>query len=338
MRTLGVVLAVITLALATGGIAQSAPQAVAIQGACSECGATITAIVTINGERVPELAGLPYAIARDRLGRIFVNPRDAEPPIVFDSTGRYLRSLIRSGNGPGEARSAGWLDAGKDDSVRLIAKERMLVFGPDLRFARGVTFFEPFPFWLYSVGMLASNQYLLSYQRCNLQGSCFIEVSSRGADGQTVRGFRTVPGGSPGTVAVRLDSVGYWHVEPLPGDRPGYRIEMHGSDGAAVRRYERESGDFPAQSAPQHVSELRGNRLLVVVNKPKSVQTRGAGAYCACDVTESLVEVIDTRTWRVVTSRTIPSYALRVLDDSHVATYRQTEDGFPLLQVWRIAH
>lgn len=338
LRRIASSITAIGIAVPAASSAQSEVPATSIRGACAECGVAPAAITTIDGRRVPELAGLPYAIARDRLSRIFVNPRDVEPPIVLDSTGRYLRALAAFGRGPSETESAGWIDARHGDSIRAIAKERMLVFGPDLKFVRGETFIEPFPYWLLSVGVLANGDFLLSHQQCEPQASCWIAVSQRGKDGRTVRRLPAVPGIAPSVVAARYDTAGYWHIESLPSGRAGYRIDQHGADGSVLRRLERESPDGIARSHPQHVVETRKGHLVVVIHQPKANAMAVAGPQCTCDATESVVEIIDTRTWQVISSRRIPSYTLQILDAAHLATYRHDPDGFPILQIWRFAN
>ncbi len=79
---------------------------------CAECVITLDTVLTIGGIDGPglEVVSMFSIVAVDRRGRVLVSG-DAEIS-VFDSTGRYLRTVGRRGDGPGEYQSISHIGVG----------------------------------------------------------------------------------------------------------------------------------------------------------------------------------------------------------------------------------
>ncbi len=98
----------------------------------------------VQGIRIGSEAGPDDSFGRitdvlmDPSGRIFVSDLDASHVAVFDSLGRRLGTLGRSGEGPGEFRSPWTLAQGRGDSIFVVdlALARVSVFAGDLSFVR----------------------------------------------------------------------------------------------------------------------------------------------------------------------------------------------------------
>ncbi len=83
------------------------PEVVSGEVTCGDCVITLDTVVTIGGLDGPGLhvVTLMSHVALNRLGRILVSGTRQSEISVFDSTGKFLRTLGREGEGPGEYRS-----------------------------------------------------------------------------------------------------------------------------------------------------------------------------------------------------------------------------------------
>ena len=83
------------------------PEVVSGEVTCGDCVITLDTVVTIGGLDGPGLhvVTLMSHVALDRLGRILVSGTRQSEISVFDSTGMFLQTVGRRGEGPGEYRS-----------------------------------------------------------------------------------------------------------------------------------------------------------------------------------------------------------------------------------------
>ena len=103
--------------LQTGTPALSAQEPVRVSGdvACDSCVITLDTILTIGGLDGPGLHVISYfsLAALDRRGRLLVVDPTQQPDFsVFDSTGAFVRSVGRFGEGPGEYEIISHIDVG----------------------------------------------------------------------------------------------------------------------------------------------------------------------------------------------------------------------------------
>jgi hypothetical protein len=313
----------------------------ALTASCEDCGIALIAVTTIDGGRSPELANYPFSVARDRVGRIILSPRDLEPPIVFDASGQYVSPLGRTGSGPGESMATGWIDAGRDDSIRVFEKARVSVFGPDLTFARTTALLEPFPVWQYTLDVLSDGHYLIGRQECTADGICTNAISRRSPQGRTVD---TLPR-FDGVVASARDSAFYWAAQPL-AESAGYALELKDTLGHSRLRLDRQpafativhrpGAKYAIRTTPRDVREDPQGTLVVLLLQPKADAATITSPQGAFDLFDTVVEVIDLKTRRVTGSRRINASPLRILDDRHIATYRISSTGNPVVEVWAV--
>lgn len=95
------------------------------------------------GPGEPRLVEWPQSIWRDGSGRLFLmQPNRPEPPMVFDSAGRFLRVLGRRGAGPGEFQNAALVFGDRHDSTFVAdwGTSRVTVFDAALRPVRAFSF------------------------------------------------------------------------------------------------------------------------------------------------------------------------------------------------------
>ena len=83
------------------------PEVVSGQVTCGDCVITLDTVVTIGGLSGPGLHVIDRfsGVAVDRRGRFLINGSGPPEISVFDSTGKFLRTVGRRGEGPGEYRS-----------------------------------------------------------------------------------------------------------------------------------------------------------------------------------------------------------------------------------------
>lgn len=106
---------------------------------CETCSIALRLVTTLRDSPATPFGVNGAAIARDASGRIFVPSRGAPGEVyVFDGDGKFLRTLGRRGDGPGEYRVVNEVRVGARDSLYLFdnANARMTVLATDLTVAR----------------------------------------------------------------------------------------------------------------------------------------------------------------------------------------------------------
>ena len=90
------------------------PEHVSGEVTCAQCVITLDTVVTIGGLDGPglDVVSMFSGVAVDPRGRILVWEAGEAEISVFDSTGRYLRTVGGSGEGPGEYRSISYVGVG----------------------------------------------------------------------------------------------------------------------------------------------------------------------------------------------------------------------------------
>jgi len=110
-----------TLLLASGAVPAIAmclsaqePEVVSGEVTCGDCFITLDTVVTIGGLDGPglEVVTLLSHVAVDRRGRFLISESGQAGISVFDSTGTFLRTVGRQGEGPGEYTAVRHIGAG----------------------------------------------------------------------------------------------------------------------------------------------------------------------------------------------------------------------------------
>jgi hypothetical protein len=130
--------------------AQPAPERIKYKPTCAQCRVELTKLVSFGSASDPVLIKAMRP-ARDSRGRYFAAAAGELKVVVFDSTGKYLTSFGRAGQGPGELGSAVSIPGaglvggitrilvGSGDSIFVFHEPKSVsVFAPDLKFARRV--------------------------------------------------------------------------------------------------------------------------------------------------------------------------------------------------------
>jgi hypothetical protein len=122
----------------------AAPRSVTIpyRISCPACRIDVTQVATLAPNGLNSTSGGMGNVQRDSRGRYFAVEQQMETILVYDARGMFLRSLGRTGAGPGEFTQHGAtrVRVGKGDSVYVVdaIARRLSVFDSSLKFVRQV--------------------------------------------------------------------------------------------------------------------------------------------------------------------------------------------------------
>ena len=108
-------------------------------GLRAQCDITLVKTATLSGAgRTNELPQSVVAVSRDRQGRFFVTNREQSGVLVFDTTGRLIRTLGSRGTGAGQFQAAGRVVVAPDESIWVFDHRlmRLTQFSAKLEFVR----------------------------------------------------------------------------------------------------------------------------------------------------------------------------------------------------------
>lgn len=325
---------------------------------CSTCSIELERVAVLSGDRVLDA---PMAMARTSDDHFVVSfyPRGDEV-VVFDPTGTFLRVLARRGRGPGEVTRAGHIEVSADDSVRIYDNGRVLIYSPDLSFVR--TEVLPLPAARDATRLQSGSSVIaVPTFMSDYGGSPLYMVEN----GEVKNSFGRTPGdpeggpGSPFAIVRSLASNGVDRIWSAPLTR--YEITEWDASGSMVRSWSTDVEGFAPWSEMKPISAeappdgriadirwLGDSRLLVMVAMPNpnwrdylgppSSGPDGTPVYNEADIHglfHTRLDVWDLENSIIVTSRTEPRSLTALVDDHHVAGYRQDETGNPFIDVLR---
>lgn len=353
--TLGVPITL--LGLATGLSAQSR----------AICGPT-TAGCAIEMELATTLVPAPdggvfttfWEVLRLRDGRYPVaNEAQAGEIEVYSADGRYLRTVGRRGEGPGEYMHIREMLIGDADSIIItdVNVGRLTVLGPDLTVDRTTRL----PYRHREMRRVEGG-YVLNGQIPTPE-SAGLPIHYVDDDGRLRLSF------GADTAIYRPDLAGL-HSRPLTTDgrrrvwagyTGQYVIDRFDLSGTRQQRFVREADWFPAWSVhpplspedpplPQLVCLQLGQDstlwTLVLVPAPDFAKafgpvTDGSKARYRLndyyDLFHAVLEVFDAGSGELLASKRVPGFLFGFADEHHVVGYRERPDLLPRLDVWRIS-
>lgn len=351
------------LAIATTALAAQWPREIELRGepGCSSCRVTLGAPVTLQTAGDADVAYAPTSLARDRRGFIYLLHEGSEAgPLVFDSTGRYTRTLGRSGDGPGEYRYANVVIVDAHDSLHVI----------DTR-ARRHSVLAPAPSWSYVRGLPAAPHprvALLTDGRLvssgNGIGAGDQPLHWYGSDGIVKGSFGSevplLPTTPPALFERSLGSSrrGFWAADVLQ-----YRVAYWQEPGSPRLVLRRVVDWFPARAGRQtatadqppspEITAVRedaegllwvlsiraGRNWRASVGTPRAAGGRGWGKLDRIPqrLYETVIEVIDPARPALLAALTVEGYFPFFLDDRHIGGYATNEDQLPVVMVRAIS-
>ena len=330
---------------------------------CPKCRIEVRKIVTFGDADGPgAIASRPYSISRDSKGRYYVVTPDTynEPPLVFDAEGRFVQRIGREGDGPGEYRMPSVILVSARDSVYILDQAgRLTVLSPSFELVTSTLLtFSPMSGVRMDDGSFVVNANIGDTDRLGIPlhhiDADGAVLASFGDDGSVLR---------PGELHSLLRWLAVGHgggVWAVPFSNK-YVIELWNPAGDRVAELVRQAEWFrpydrywlPSlkdRPAPRimgvwedgdgnvwtivHVGDRRWKRGLA-----KGIPAEGQMMYPIEDeqrVYDTIVEVIDPSTGRVVASRRFDETFDVVVEPNLVAGYREADDGRPYVEIWQV--
>ena len=292
-----------------------------------------------------------------------------EAPVVYAPDGKFLTSLGRIGDGPGEFRMATALLLGPGDSVYVLDNQarRMSVFSSALKFARAV----PLPHRLEMGGKVAA---LLGDGRFATNMDVRSRRDSSGPSLQILNPNGTIANQFGNDSIPTLGGVNQGRsMRTLAASRDGlwsgtllfeYRLELWDNGGQRKQRLRRappwfESYDTLMSRSPEHppqpalvrIREDGDGRLWAVSLVSDSqwaeglsqnpVRGEGGALYYRTEDPEaaldSYLEIIDPHSGRLLISRRFDGLYTYLINDTLIGRQVWDENGIPSVEVYRVS-
>ena len=340
--------------------AQQLPAATLIDPAiCKACSVEVRRTATLGGPDSP-LAGLPRVLVEDAGRNLVVQGRliDRNPPLVFDSSGRYLGPLGRPGQGPGDVTPVRWLSTDSLGQVEVHSRNRINVFSArqELLSTSTLSDFDKLPGDMVRLGRG------VSVELTNLlgQGPDFNPLIIRGPQGQVLREVHLstkTKQSRPTRTITRSRREGHklvWMAETKSIKGLGYEVLLIDTAGRARLRLERRLDWWTSRSTQpaftpiqdtlstpypwiSHIREDADGRVLVLLAKPRSdwKAVKMADRWVEGNYL-TVLEVVDPSGPRVLGTAVVKGFPLRLVSDTRFATYREDSDGVPWIDIWQL--
>jgi hypothetical protein len=335
-----------------GASAQSSTRAVVQSSDLTPCaGCTLRAVpVGVIGAVEREgayLASRPSAVARTTRGDFIVMA--GGPPQLFDSTGKYLRTIGRRGDGPGEFSHALHVGIGRGDTVFFNDRQTVSVFAPDFSFVRQL---HPAHNLTGMIALPSGGFAWYATVRDEI-GAPLVHVAGR--DGNLLRSFgprvdSVVRGRarlrSPAAIVHGAGGT-FWTVPWTP-----YELTQWSPDGRALATLRRnvpfhghgplELSEPPAERPfppqPQVTAAHQDQRGLMWTAVLVGVRDYWRGPKTAENLNqafESIVEVIDPNSGELIATTKVPGAVGWIFPNGILVTDWFGPDFEPQLRIWR---
>ncbi len=328
---------------------------------CRTCAIQATKTASIGEAGGYELSLRPFGVTRAMDGTVWVLEQGKATPTVFNSRGRFLRDVGRSGGGPGEYEQVGNIVPEPDSLMHVLdqALNRRSILQSDGHFIRSVP--------LYGVGgalggaVALPNGHFITNRSLTHEsdvGYLFQEVDQAGKLLRQFGGDGSYRADRPFESIRRLGAApnnSFWSAKLYE-----YRLQLYDSQRRVSLDLIRRADWFPtlARNAfPQGgrldqppTPEIKGiwqdaNGLVWVVAtlqspqwKPTPLNGRPGQPFDTPlnEVLQTAIEVIDPATATVITSTRVRFATLWVLRNGYHASYRESSDGTPVVDIWHL--
>jgi hypothetical protein len=324
------------------------------QPGCRGCSIEFQRIATLGQADGPGIIeGDNTSAVADGRGRYFLYYAYRPWVKVYDAQGRFIKSLGREGEGPGEFRGVGIVRVSAGDTIHVFDGDNPThsVFSPSLEFVRS----NRLQIVPQVTGVaLGGNRAVLAVpihtpERVGLP----LHLVDRG---RLVRSFGSESGAYRPDIPYFDDRA----IAPASGGnlwvahRNRYQIELWSTDGRKLREYRRSvewfppllrnwsiSPNTPPPTRLQQVWEDPEGRLWVKMgvadrNWRRAVRRGGPHGYTIDnddDYLDTVIEVIEPRRGRVLASRRFPM-TVQFIGQGLMGTVVTDEDDVPYYAVW----
>jgi len=357
------------VAIGVTGLVLSSPAAAALQAhhqlngpTCVPCRIDV-AREAVLGDDAAGIVGQQFTIHRDAHGRYLVSHlENADEIVVFDSRGRFLRTVGRRGRGPGEFRGINWI-TGSDSAVFVFDGLNQTITQYTSAFElRGVS---ALPGQVTGAVVLSNHIIVLNanIMTRDRAGYALHVLDDRGnivksLDG-SAEGFRTDFAYMTMRRLARAGAKSFWSA-PVSA----YRFAEYDVAGGVRRDFERNVDWFkpyvsrgivadpkvPPQPMLKDIHVDRDGLLWVIVNVadpawhkavvPDPIGPTGYGWNGNWNqFFDTIVEVIDPASAQVIASRRLDQCLWRFAGPNIAASYKPPDGAeiVPRLELWRLA-
>ena len=330
---------------------------------CSKCIIEIRHALALGTAEERALSGMPAHMARALDGSIYIIDQVTRLPRVYDTEGRFVRSLGRKGDGPGEYQDASAILIGSDGRVHILdlRLNRRTILSPTGEVIATLPLGSGAPM-MASAALLPNNGIVTNRILLDAEGAGFA-FQEMDATGKRVRLF------SEGAFDInwlydiqRLLFVRkngeLWTARPY-----SYVLELYTEHRALQRTYERaadwfkplargenESGGFfdrPPTPNMRAIWEDDAGVLwtATIVTSvswtpgPTIAAWRAAGRPPSSPPQErwdTILEAIDPTTGALLAGTRVGAFVVHDLFDGYLASYREASDGTPAVDVWQV--
>jgi hypothetical protein len=316
-------------------------------------GISVVRVATIGADdRTGAIGDMPFSVSRDSRGNVYLGWSGSTGVPVFDSAGKFVRTIGSKGSGPGELLSAANVVAGRGDTIWITDRQnaRISAFSADGRFLTA----RPLPGMLDGLVQLSTGEMVINAVVVGKGAGKRAHVIDTA--GNLIRSFVDAGAGGPPDGPERFVFTPDRGTGGLvSAARSRYDIRVWSADGIVSRSVQRSPGWFVIRP-PGKFDEGPGASLvgaaqtpdggfLVVANTPTGGwKTWAAGAALTGDVSiksmpmdslfHTTIEHLDQR-GDSIGAVTIPAMGLRILENGLVSTYRLLPDGLPIIELWR---
>lgn len=352
-----------TLCLATGASDTSAQPAVTVSSApsCVECRVAMSRMVTLGDSIGPGTLEEQGTVVADGRGRYYFTANRTDRPItVFDASGRFLATIGRQGQGPGEFSARPLLTFAANDSLVAMdnSTRRLSVFAPSYTFARSV----PIPLRASEITATPTGAIVVA-----------TPIEPRQQAGEPIHLFdsRGRELMSFGSGDARPGLGGYFDRQRLLGPGTGaiwssrmnaYSVQKWNPAGQLLLTITREADWFRPWSDPPAVPgqarrppELydlteRGDTLWVLIRvddadwrprEPVPLPENPNVTYTPDTqldlIFDTIVEVIDVRARQLIVSQRFSQRLIGFVAHGVVASYEEDEQGNPRYVIWELS-
>ena len=327
--------------------------------ACDRCEIELDALTTLGTAGGRAQLSRYSTVGRDGRGRWFVGMQYDDGPVArYQPDGRYSGPIGRSGKGPGEFSFVAALTADDHDSLHVFGTHYS-VFDPDGKHARTLQVFEGAR--VYSAFSLPRRQTLVQATQ-NTADLAGVPLHVIDRTGKVLRSFGMMP-----NEPFKLNFWTRWRPVSLSGVSGAwigtvnhYKVERWSLDGSRKLILERRaewfpqwenwSGEMDVDKPPPRILSIHEDKegllwvlIMVADAKYKPIATRVGRRerrmYNVADedsLNDTMLEVIDPKTGRLVTSQRFPQALLGIIDDDHVFGMGIDRDGDLEVRVWRM--
>jgi hypothetical protein len=321
---------------------------------CARCTIELVKLFTLGGPDDTVTYHPRYGLLAkaDSRGNVYVGPLGNDRIAVYNSTGKLLRTLGRTGKGPGEFDFLLYLDVGPHDTLYAFdyGGGRANVFSPDHKYVRSS---DQFGGQRHRHVILPSGQ-LFMLEPAQRIGDSVLALYS--ADGRLVRRYTPLAQDEWSIYYAlgRSNRGAVWVAHPNV-----YQIDEYEMSGS-IRRTLKRAADWwskPSEQWTYYPRERKPEPALTSVHEDKrgylwtTVRTGKAdwrqldkpGTNQMASQSElskyydTIVEVIDPVTGSLITSHRFPFLIGGIQTGNIVVTMHEDEDGNLLRDVYRIA-